>query len=67
MIAIAKNSVIDREDVLTGNLRKTTRGHTRRALDGDSAKKVSAAIKDAKLKKVQSAIQCDQVRVSSPS
>ena len=37
------------------------------ALDADTAKKVSAAIKDAKLKKVQAAIQGDQVRVSSPS
>ncbi len=37
------------------------------SLDGDTAKKVSAAIKDAKLKKVQAAIQGDQVRVSSPS
>jgi uncharacterized protein YajQ (UPF0234 family) len=37
------------------------------ALDGETAKKVSAAIKDAKLKKVQAAIQGDQVRVSSPS
>ena len=37
------------------------------ALDGDTAKKISAAIKDAKLKKVQAAIQGDQVRVSSPS
>ena len=37
------------------------------ALDGDTAKKVAAAIKDAKLKKVQAAIQGDQVRVSSPS
>jgi cyclic-di-GMP-binding protein len=37
------------------------------ALDGDTAKKVSAAIKDARLKKVQAAIQGDQVRVSSPS
>lgn len=37
------------------------------ALDGDTAKKVSAAIKDAKLKKVQAAIQGDQVRVSSAS
>jgi hypothetical protein len=36
------------------------------ALDGDTAKKVAAAIKDAKLKKVQAAIQGDQVRVSSP-
>ena len=37
------------------------------SLDGDTAKQVSAAIKDAKLKKVQAAIQGDQVRVSSPS
>ncbi len=37
------------------------------SLDGDTAKKVAAAIKDAKLKKVQAAIQSDQVRVSSPS
>ncbi|MBA3657866.1 MAG: YajQ family cyclic di-GMP-binding protein [Gemmatimonadaceae bacterium] len=37
------------------------------ALDGETAKKISAAIKDAKLKKVQAAIQGDQVRVSSPS
>jgi uncharacterized protein YajQ (UPF0234 family) len=37
------------------------------ALDSDTAKKVAAAIKDAKLKKVQASIQADQVRVSSPS
>ncbi len=37
------------------------------ALDGDTAKKVAAAIKDAKLKKVQAAIQGDQVRITSPS
>lgn len=37
------------------------------ALDGDTAKKVAAAIKDAKLKKVQAAIQGDQVRVSAPA
>ena len=36
-------------------------------LDGDTAKKVAAAIKEAKLKKVQAAIQGEQVRVSSPS
>lgn len=39
----------------------------RMSLDGDTAKKVAAAIKDARLKKVQAAIQGDQVRVSSPS
>jgi uncharacterized protein YajQ (UPF0234 family) len=36
-------------------------------LDGETAKKVAAAIKDAKMKKVQASIQGDQVRVSSPS
>ncbi len=37
------------------------------ALDSDTAKKVAAAIKDAKLKKVQASIQGEQVRVSGPS
>ena len=37
------------------------------ALDADTAKKVAAAVKDARLKKVQAAIQGEQVRVSSPS
>jgi cyclic-di-GMP-binding protein len=37
------------------------------ALDGETAKKIAAAIKEAKLKRVQAAIQGDQVRVSSPS
>ncbi len=37
------------------------------SLDADTAKKVSAAIKDAKLKKVQASIQGEQVRVSGPS
>lgn len=36
-------------------------------LDGDTAKKVVAAIKEAKMKKVQASIQGEQVRVSSPS
>ena len=39
----------------------------KQSLDGETAKKVAAAIKDAKLKKVQAAIQGDQVRVTSPS
>ena len=38
----------------------------KQALDADTAKKVSAAVKDAKLKKVQASIQGDQVRVSGP-
>ncbi len=37
------------------------------SLDGDTAKKVAAAIKEAKLKKVQASIQGDTVRVTSPS
>ena len=37
------------------------------SLDGETAKKVAAAIKEAKLKKVQAAIQGEQVRVTSPS
>jgi uncharacterized protein YajQ (UPF0234 family) len=37
------------------------------ALDSETAKKVAATIKNAKLKKVQAAIQGDQVRISSPS
>ena len=36
-------------------------------LDGETAKKVAAAIKDARLKKVQASIQGEQVRVSGPS
>ncbi|MBW7934231.1 MAG: YajQ family cyclic di-GMP-binding protein [Gemmatimonadaceae bacterium] len=38
----------------------------KQALDGETAKTVAAAIKDAKLKKVQASIQGDQVRVSGP-
>jgi uncharacterized protein YajQ (UPF0234 family) len=37
------------------------------SLEGDTAKKVVAAIKDAKMKKVQASIQGEQVRVTSPS
>ena len=37
------------------------------ALDGETAKKVAAAIKEAKMKKVQASIQGEQVRVTSPS
>lgn len=36
------------------------------ALDSDTAKKVAAAVKEAKLKKVQASIQAEQVRVSAP-
>jgi hypothetical protein len=37
------------------------------ALDSETAKKVAAAVKDAKLKKVQASIQGEQVRVSAPA
>ena len=37
------------------------------ALDSETARKVAAAVKEAKLKKVQAAIQGDQVRISGPS
>ena len=37
------------------------------ALDSETAKNVAAAIKDAKLKKVQASIQGEQVRISGPS
>jgi len=37
------------------------------ALDTDTAKQVVAAIKDARMKKVQASIQGEQVRVTSPS
>jgi uncharacterized protein YajQ (UPF0234 family) len=36
------------------------------ALDSETAKKVSAAVRDAKLKKVTASIQGEQVRVQSP-
>ena len=38
----------------------------KQALDSETAKKVAAAIKEAKLKKVQASIQGDQVRISGP-
>ena len=43
------------------------RSSSSRALDSETAKKVAAAIKDAKFKKVQASIQGEQVRVTSPS
>ena len=39
----------------------------KQALDTETAKKVVAAIKEQKFKKVQASIQADQVRVSAPS
>jgi uncharacterized protein YajQ (UPF0234 family) len=45
----------------------TVRRDVKLKMQLDTAKKVAAAIKDAKLKKVQAAIQGEQVRVSGPS
>jgi len=53
------------KEVGGGNVRREVKLKT--ALDSDTAKKVAAAIKDAKLKKVQASIQGDQVRITSPS
>ncbi|HEV8409524.1 MAG TPA: YajQ family cyclic di-GMP-binding protein [Gemmatimonadaceae bacterium] len=39
----------------------------KQALDVETAKKVTAAIKEQKFKKVQASIQSEQVRVSAPS
>jgi uncharacterized protein YajQ (UPF0234 family) len=39
----------------------------KQALDTDTAKKIAAAIKEQKFKKVQAAIMGEQVRVTSPS
>ena len=56
-----------------GEIRQATGDTVRRdvklkmELDGETAKKVAAAIKDAKLKKVQASIQGEQVRISGPS
>ena len=56
-----------------GEIKQAAGGTVRRdvklkmELDGETAKKVAAAIKDAKLKKVQASIQGEQVRVSGPS
>lgn len=59
---------LDFGDVKPAGGDKVTRQvNLKMSLDGETAKKVSAAIKDAKLRKVQAAIQGEQVRVSSPS
>lgn len=39
----------------------------KQALDSETAKKVAAAIKEQKFKKVQASIQGDQVRITAPS
>jgi len=59
---------LDIGDIKPAGVDKVTRLiKLKMSLDSDTAKKVSAAIKDAKLKKVQASIQGDQVRVTSPS
>ncbi len=52
------------EDVPAGNDTLRREITLKQALDSETAKKVSATLKDAKLKKVQASIQGDQVRVS---
>ena len=64
-VPVKNLDVGDTKDAGGDTVRKEIKLKT--ALDGDTAKKVSAAIKDAKLKKVQASIQGDQVRVTSPS
>ena len=54
----------DTKEAGGGTARKEVKLKT--ALDAETAKKVAAAIKEAKLKKVQASIQGDQVRVSAP-
>jgi uncharacterized protein YajQ (UPF0234 family) len=53
------------EQASGGTVRRTIKLKT--ALDSDTAKKVAAAIKDAKLRKVQASIQGEQVRISAPA
>ena len=54
------------EDVPAGSDTLRREIKLKQALDIETAKKVSAAIKDARLKKVQASIQGDQVRISGP-
>lgn len=64
-VPVKNLDVGDTKDAGGDTVRKEIKLKT--ALDSDTAKKVAAAIKDAKLKKVQAAIQGDQVRVTAPS
>jgi len=54
------------DDVPAGNDTLKREIKLKQALDSETAKKVAAAIKEAKLKKVQASIQGDQVRISGP-
>ena len=64
-VSVKNLDVGENQPATNDSVRKEVKLKT--ALDSDTAKKVAAAIKTAKLKKVQAAIQGDQVRVSSPS
>jgi cyclic-di-GMP-binding protein len=55
----------DIEDAAGGTVRQVMT--LQMGIPSDTAREIVKAIKDAKLKKVQAAIQADQVRVSSPS
>jgi hypothetical protein len=54
------------EDVPAGGDSLKREIKLKQALDTETAKEVSAAIKEAKLKKIQASIQGDQVRISGP-
>ena len=64
-VSVKNLDVGENQPATNDSVRKEVKLKT--ALDSETAKKVAAAIKDAKLKKVQASIQGEQVRVSSPS
>jgi uncharacterized protein YajQ (UPF0234 family) len=59
--------------MMRGDVESATGGTVRQlmtlvqAIDGDTARKINKFIRDQKLKKVQSQIQNDAVRVSAPN
>jgi len=61
------------ENMMRGDVESATGGTVRQlmtlvqAIDGDTARKINKFIRDQKLKKVQSQIQNDAVRVSAPN
>jgi len=63
-VSVKNLDIGDIEQAGGDTVRRTVKLKT--SLDGETAKKVAAAIKEAKLKKVQAAIQGEQVRVTSP-
>jgi len=64
-VSVKNLDIGDNQPATNDSVRKEIKLKT--ALDSDTAKKGAAAIKNAKLKKVQASIQGDQVRVSSPA